>query len=231
MMTWSPSFRPDSTSKYLVARDAGLDRHEDRLAVPHHEHALELLARLARPGARRPARCAGVAGAAALLVARLADDGCPCRRRSSRGRSSPGSAPHATLLARGGRDFGGAREARAHVRDLAVERDDDLEVGRLRRRGGRGAWIGLLPISVTLPVNVLSGIASIVIFASWPILTIGMSVSSTSTSASMTDMSAMVSSTVPALFIVPMTTVSPSSMLRRVTMPSIGDSMRTLLRS
>ena len=46
-----------------------------------------------------------------------------------------------------------------------------------------------------------------------------MSVSSTSTSASMTDMSAIVSSTVPALFIVPMTAVSPSSMLRRVTMP------------
>ena len=44
-------------------------------------------------------------------------------------------------------------------------------------------------------------------------------------------MSAMVSSTVPALFIVPMTTVSPSSMLRRVTMPVIGDSIRTLLRS
>ena len=92
-------------------------------------------------------------------------------------------------------------------------------------------WIGLLPISVTLPVNVWPGIASIVTFAGWPILTVGMSVSSTSTSASMIDMSAIVSSTVPALFIVPMTTVSPSSMLRRVTMPSIGDSMRTLLRS
>ena len=92
------------------------------------------------------------------------------------------------------------------------------------------AWIGLLPISVTLPVNVLPGIASIVTFAFWPSFTFGMSVSSTSTSASMTDMSAIVSSTVPALFIVPMTTVSPSSMLRRVTMPVIGDSMRTLLR-
>ena len=57
-----------------------------------------------------------------------------------------------------------------------------------------------------------------------------MSVSSTSTSASMIDMSAIVSSTVPALFIVPMTTVSPSSMLRRETMPSIGDSMRARLR-
>ena len=93
------------------------------------------------------------------------------------------------------------------------------------------AWIGLLPISVTLPVKVLPGIASIVTLAICPSFTVGMSVSSTSTSASMTDMSATVSSTVPALFIVPMTTVSPSSMLRRVMMPLIGDSMRTLLRS
>ena len=92
------------------------------------------------------------------------------------------------------------------------------------------AWIGLLPISVTFPVKVFSGIASMVIFAVWPRLTLGMSVSSTSTSASITDMSAIVSSTVPALFIVPMTTISPSSMFRRVTMPLIGDSMRTLLR-
>ena len=92
-------------------------------------------------------------------------------------------------------------------------------------------WIGLLPISVTCPLNVRSGSASMVIFASCPMLTLGMLVSSTSTSAWMTDMSASVSSTVPALFIVPMTAVSPSWMLRRVTMPSIGDSMRTLLRS
>ena len=93
------------------------------------------------------------------------------------------------------------------------------------------AWIGLLPISVTLPLNSLSGRASIVIFASWPIRTKGTSVSSTSTSASMTDMSAIVSSTVPALFIVPIITISPCSTLRRVTMPSMGDSTRTLVRS
>ena len=43
----------------------------------------------------------------------------------------------------------------------------------------------------------------------------------------MIDMSAMVSRTVPALFIVPIITFSPSSMLRRVTMPSIGESMDT----
>ena len=60
-------------------------------------------------------------------------------------------------------------------------------------------------------------------------VTVGMSVSSTSTCASTSDMSAMVRSTVPALFIVPTTTVSPSWMFRLVTMPSIGDSMRTLL--
>ena len=65
--------------------------------------------------------------------------------------------------------------------------------------------------------------ASMVTVAFWPICTSGMSVSSTSTSASITDMSATVSSTVPALFIVPTTTFSPSSMLRRVTMPSNGD--------
>ena len=80
-------------------------------------------------------------------------------------------------------------------------------------------------------MNVLSGIASIVTFAGWPSCTFGMSVSSTSSSAWMTDMSAIVSSTVPALFIVPITAFSPSSMLRRVTMPSIGESMRTWLRS
>ena len=57
-----------------------------------------------------------------------------------------------------------------------------------------------------------------------------MSVSSTSTSAWMTDMSATVSSCVPALFIVPTTTFSPSSMLRRVTMPSNGAIERDLRR-
>ena len=42
----------------------------------------------------------------------------------------------------------------------------------------------------------------------------------------MTDMSAIVRSTVPALFIVPTSTFSPTSTLRRVTMPSNGDSNR-----
>ena len=93
------------------------------------------------------------------------------------------------------------------------------------------AWMGLLPISLTCPLKVRSGMASIETFAIWPMVTFGILVSSTSTSAWTTDMSASVSSTVPALFMVPMTAVSPSWMLRRVTMPSMGDSMRTLLRS
>ena len=80
-------------------------------------------------------------------------------------------------------------------------------------------------------MNVLPVIASTVIFPIWPIFTLGISVSSTSTSASITDMSATCSSTVPALFMVPTTAVSPCSTLRRVMMPSIGASMRTLLRS
>ena len=58
-----------------------------------------------------------------------------------------------------------------------------------------------------------------------------MSVSSTSTSASITERSATVARTVPWLFIVPMTTVSPSSILRRVTTPVIGAVMVTLVNS
>ena len=58
-----------------------------------------------------------------------------------------------------------------------------------------------------------------------------MSVSSTSTWASRTEKSAIVIRTVPGLFIVPMTTVSPASMLRRVTTPSIGEVIVTWVRS
>ncbi len=67
--------------------------------------------------------------------------------------------------------------------------------------------------------------------ASCPSSTLGMSVSSTSTSASMTERSAMVASTVPWLFMVPTTTVSPSSMLRRVTTPEMGEVIVTLVSS
>ena len=67
--------------------------------------------------------------------------------------------------------------------------------------------------------------------ASCPSSTLGMSVSSTSTSASITERSAIVASTVPWLFMVPTTTVSPSSMLRRVTTPEMGEVIVTLVSS
>src|SRR6476659_6082231 len=91
------------------------------------------------------------------------------------------------------------------------------------------AAIGLLPTSVTLARNVLSGSASTVTFAGWPIVTLGISVSSTSISAWMTDMSAIVMSAtvwnwLPA-------TISPMSTLRFVTTPSIGEVRRILLKS
>jgi hypothetical protein len=54
---------------------------------------------------------------------------------------------------------------------------------------------GLLPISVTCPLKVRSGTASMVIFAVCPRLTSGMLRLVDSTSASSTDMSATVSST------------------------------------
>jgi len=58
--------------------------------------------------------------------------------------------------------------------------------------------------------------------AGWPRRSAGMSVWSTSSTASIVDMSEIVMSTVPALFMVPVTTTSPCSMLRRVTTPSMG---------
>src|ERR1017187_4550272 len=58
--------------------------------------------------------------------------------------------------------------------------------------------IAVSPISVTWPVNVLLGIASMVISAIWPTFTLTMSVSSTFTSAVISDISAIVMIFVPA---------------------------------
>ena len=65
--------------------------------------------------------------------------------------------------------------------------------------------------------------ASIVIFAVWPIFTSGCRSRRPRPRPRSPTCRPPVSSTVPALFMVPTTAVSPSSMLRRVTMPSIGD--------
>ncbi len=82
--------------------------------------------------------------------------------------------------------------------------------------------IAVLPISITVPLNVLFGIASIVMSAGWPSFTLTMSVSSTFTSAVMTDISAIVMMVLAAEFCTPGTTVSPTRTGRFVTTPSIG---------
>ena len=59
-------------------------------------------------------------------------------------------------------------------------------------------------------------------WAFWPSFTVGMEASSTSISASTLLMSEMVRSTVPAWFWMPGTAVSPNSIRRAVTTPSMG---------
>ena len=82
--------------------------------------------------------------------------------------------------------------------------------------------MALLPISVTLPWKIFFGMASIVTSAGCPSFTFTMSVSSTLTSAVITDMSAMVMSVLPCAFWIPMTTVSPSRTGKLVITPSKG---------
>src|SRR5688572_18449758 len=86
----------------------------------------------------------------------------------------------------------------------------------------------LLPMRVTRPVNDCPGKASMRTLALSPMVMPGTSVSSTSTLASITDRSAMVSSSEPGLFMVPTTAVSPTSMFSRVTRPVIGATMVVL---
>ncbi len=65
--------------------------------------------------------------------------------------------------------------------------------------------------------------ASMVTVAGWFTATFTMSVSSTFTSAVITDMSAMVMMVLAAEFCTPGTTVSPARTGKLVTMPSIGE--------
>src|SRR5579875_581597 len=67
--------------------------------------------------------------------------------------------------------------------------------------------MAVLPMSVTLPVKVLLGMASMVMLAVWPRWTLTMSVSSTFTSAVISDISAMVMMVEAAEFCTPGTTV------------------------
>ena len=78
------------------------------------------------------------------------------------------------------------------------------------------------PISVTWPLKVRLGTASMVISDTWPSFTFTISVSSTLTSAVMRDISAMVMMRVPVWFCSPGTTDSPARTGRLVTTPSRG---------
>ena len=80
--------------------------------------------------------------------------------------------------------------------------------------------MALSPISETVPWKTFFGIASMVTSADWPSRTFTISVSSTLTSAVMTDMLAIVISVLPSAFWMPMTTDSPSRTGRFVTTPS-----------
>ncbi len=108
----------------------------------------------------------------------------------------------------------------ASRRTTTSKSTDWAEVEPLRPRVP--PWIELWAISVTRPANTLSGKASISMPALSPIAIWGISVSSTSSTASISARSATVSSTVPGLFIVPTIAVSPCSTLSRVMSPVIG---------
>ena len=69
--------------------------------------------------------------------------------------------------------------------------------------------IAVLPISITWPLKVWFGMASMVTSAIWSSFTLTMSVSSTFTSAVISDISAMVMMVLAAEFWTPGTTVSP----------------------
>ena len=88
----------------------------------------------------------------------------------------------------------------------------------------------VLPISVTVPGNDVSGSASTVILAFCPNFMSTTSLSSTSAFTSMRERSETVRIWVPGLFIVPMMTTSPCSTLRALTTPSKGATKRVLPR-
>ena len=98
------------------------------------------------------------------------------------------------------------------------------------------AWLPLprtsaeAPISVTSPLSSRPSSASTLIFASWPSLRLRKSVSSTMTSHSITERSATVMMTVGLKLSAPMT-ISPASLGRFVTTPSIGAITVVLTRS
>ncbi len=95
---------------------------------------------------------------------------------------------------------------------------------------GPTPWTDELPIFRTLPASGRPGKASISTEAESPTETRGMSVSSTSSTASISVRFEIVRSRLPGLFMVPTTAVSPTSTLRRVTRPDMGARITDLSR-
>lgn len=81
----------------------------------------------------------------------------------------------------------------------------------------------LRAIDSTWPLKSFWSNACMWMFTFWPIWILPTSASSTSAATCIVERSATSIMTVPALFIVPVTTSSPSSALRRVITPSIGE--------
>src|SRR4030095_4540401 len=115
----------------LVAGDADFDRQEFGPISAHNKDAFSFLARLSRLELGRHGIRLWVAFS--LDARRLHDLAADVVHELAYRDSRDRNCRH--VLARGGRDVGGACEARAHVRHLLVEHDDNLEIrGLLRRR-------------------------------------------------------------------------------------------------
>ena len=127
--------------------------------------------------------------------------------------------------------FAVAEKSGRVVRRRVEELDRDFVVDRLVGRSpppAPAALTELFEISITRPMNVVSGNASIWMTAESPSAMRATSVSSTFTLVSSTLMSLIVSSVAASLFSVPMIAVSPSRR-RRVTCPLIGAKIVVLL--
>ena len=140
-MTWSPSFRPESDLEVFLSGNTRLDRSELRLAVADDKDPLELLARTGRVSARSPALPPG------------RPRGAPVARRFAHDRRSLSSTTISrTVVAWIGTDRTLLRLAVVisavhvkpgpHVRNLGIERDHDLEIGRLRTPPARSPGWG-----------------------------------------------------------------------------------------
>src|SRR5258706_15317927 len=133
-------FQSHDDLEVFVARDTHLDWHELDLAAPHDEDAFGLLPRLSGLELRgRSHRFDARGPSPAPAVGRRFHD-LPVVVEHELAHGDGGNRHGRHVLSDRRRDVSGAREALPHVRNVAVDHDDDLEVGRLPRPrvGARG---------------------------------------------------------------------------------------------